>query len=64
MSELEFFLLKGVLSQNVNTMDLVKNFKKNQRLHIESDIIQNHEQKSKVKKVKNHNSMGKSNFFS
>jgi hypothetical protein len=30
---------------------------------IEGDIMQNHEQKRKVKKVKNQDSMGKSNFF-
>jgi hypothetical protein len=31
--------------------------------HIEGDIMQNHEQKTKWKKVKNQNSMGKTNFF-
>jgi hypothetical protein len=34
MSELEFFLLMGVLIQNFNTMDLVKFTEKNQKLHI------------------------------
>jgi hypothetical protein len=34
MSELEFFLLTGVLTQNFNTMDLVKFLEKNQKLHI------------------------------
>jgi hypothetical protein len=34
MSELKFFLLMGVLTQNFNTMDLVKFLGKNQKLHI------------------------------
>jgi hypothetical protein len=35
MSELELFLLTGVLTPNFNTMDLVKFLEKNQRLHIQ-----------------------------
>jgi hypothetical protein len=35
MSELEFFLLTGVLIPNFNTMDLVKILEKNQKLHIQ-----------------------------
>jgi hypothetical protein len=35
MSELELFLLTGVLTPNFNTMDLVKFFEKNQKLHIQ-----------------------------
>jgi hypothetical protein len=35
MSELELFLLTGVLTQNFNTMDLVKILEKNQKLHIQ-----------------------------
>jgi hypothetical protein len=31
--------------------------------HIEGGIMQNHEPKKKVKKVKNQDSMGKTNFF-
>jgi hypothetical protein len=31
--------------------------------YIEGDIIQNHEQKKNVKKVKNQDFMGKTNFF-
>jgi hypothetical protein len=31
--------------------------------HIEGHIMQNHEQKEKVKKVKNQDSIGKTNFF-
>jgi hypothetical protein len=34
MSEVELFLLMGVLIQNFNTMDLVKILEKNQKLHI------------------------------
>jgi hypothetical protein len=35
MSELELFLLMGVLTPNLNTMDLVKILEKNQKLHIQ-----------------------------
>jgi hypothetical protein len=35
MSELELFLLRGVLTPNFNTMDLVKILGKNQKLHIQ-----------------------------
>jgi hypothetical protein len=34
MSELKFFLLTRVLTQNFNTMDLVKFLEKYQKLHI------------------------------
>jgi hypothetical protein len=34
MSELELFLLMGVLTPNFNTVDLVKFLEKNQKLHI------------------------------
>jgi hypothetical protein len=35
MSELEFFLLMRVLTQNFNTMNLVEFLEKNQKLHIQ-----------------------------
>jgi hypothetical protein len=35
MSELELFLLTGVLTPNFNTMDLVKILEENQKLHIQ-----------------------------
>jgi hypothetical protein len=35
MSELELFLLRGVLTPNFNTVDLVKFIEKNQKLHIQ-----------------------------
>jgi hypothetical protein len=35
MSELELFLLMGVLTPNFNTMDLVKILEINQKLHIQ-----------------------------
>jgi hypothetical protein len=35
MSELELFLLMGVLAQNFNTVDLVKILEKNQKIHIQ-----------------------------
>jgi hypothetical protein len=67
MSELELFLLTGVLTQNFNTMDLVKILEKNLKTshshrsgHIEGDVMQNHEQKEKVK---NQDFMGKTNYF-
>jgi hypothetical protein len=57
MSELELFLLTGVLIPNFNTMDLVKFLEKYQKLHIqiiavtfEGYVMQNHEQKKLVKK--------------
>jgi hypothetical protein len=34
MSELEFFLLTRILTQNFNAVDLVKFLEKNQKLHI------------------------------
>jgi hypothetical protein len=39
MSELELFLLTGVYTQNFNTMDLVKNLEKNQKLHIQIVVV-------------------------
>jgi hypothetical protein len=57
MSELEFFLLMGILIQNSNTMELIKKIWKNtetwhpnQSGHIEDDIIQNQSAKTKVEK--------------
>jgi hypothetical protein len=35
MSELELFLLMGVLTPNFNTVDLVKILENNQKLHIQ-----------------------------
>jgi hypothetical protein len=35
MSELELFLLTGVLTPNFNTMDLVKILEKNKKLYIQ-----------------------------
>jgi hypothetical protein len=35
MSELQLFLLMGVLTPNFNTMDLVKILEKNQKLYIQ-----------------------------
>jgi hypothetical protein len=39
MSELELFLLMGVLTPNFNTMDLVKILEKNQKLHIQIEAV-------------------------
>jgi hypothetical protein len=67
MSELEFFLS---MTQNFNTVDLIKFPRKKSKTshldrssHIEGDIMQNHEPKKKVKKVKKQDFMGKTNFF-
>jgi hypothetical protein len=70
MSELELFLLTGVLTPNFNTMDLVKILEKNQKLHIQIVAVtlkvtscRTMSKKKKWKKVKNQDSMGKTNFF-
>jgi hypothetical protein len=54
VSELELFLLMGVLTPNFNTMDLVNILEKKKNTshfdrssHIEGDVIQNDEQKKK-----------------
>jgi hypothetical protein len=51
LSELEFFLLTRVLTQNFNTVDLVKFLGKSKTLHLDlnghlkGDIMQDHEKK-------------------
>jgi predicted ribosome-associated RNA-binding protein Tma20 len=35
MSELELFMLTGILTPNINTVDLVKILEKNKKLHIQ-----------------------------
>jgi hypothetical protein len=70
MSELKFFLLKGVLTQNFNIVDLVKFLEKNKKLHILILMVtlkviscKIMSKKEKVKKVKNQDSIGKTNFI-
>jgi hypothetical protein len=70
MSELELFLLNGVLTPNFNTMDLVKILEKNQKLHIQIVAVtlevtscRSMSNKKKVKKVKNQDFMDKTNYF-
>jgi hypothetical protein len=70
MSELELFLLTGVLTPNFNTVDLVKILEKNQKLHIQIVAVtlkvascRTMSNKKKWKKVKNQDFMGKINFF-
>jgi hypothetical protein len=70
MNELELLLLTGVLTPNFNTMDLVKILEKNQKLlihivssHIEGDVMQNHEQKKKVKKSEKPRFYGQNKLF-
>jgi hypothetical protein len=67
MSELELFLLIGVLTPNFNTIDLIKILEKKSKTshldrsgYIEGDFMQNYEEN---KKVKNQDFMGKSNYF-
>jgi hypothetical protein len=57
MSKLEFFLFTGVLTQNFNTMDLVKFLEQksktshsNHNDYIEGDIMQNQEHTKKNEK--------------
>jgi hypothetical protein len=69
MSELELFLLTGVLTPNYNTMNLVKILEKSKTLHsdcsghIEGNIMQNHEQKKKVKKSEKPRFYGQNKLF-
>ena len=70
MSELELFLLTGVLTPNFNTVDLVKILEKIQKTsysyrssHIEGDVIYNHEHKKKVKKSENPRFYGQNKLF-
>jgi hypothetical protein len=39
ISELELFLLTGVLTPNFNTMDLIKILEKNQKIHIQIVVV-------------------------
>jgi hypothetical protein len=39
MSELELFLLTGILTPKFNTMDLVKILEENQKLHIQIVVV-------------------------
>jgi hypothetical protein len=70
MNELKFFLLIGVLTQNLNIVDLEKFLEKNQKLHIQILAVTLKvtscrfiSKKKKVKKVKNQDSMDKTNLF-
>jgi hypothetical protein len=70
MSELEFFLLSWVLTQNFNIVDLVKFLEKNQKLHIQilavtlKVISCKTMREKKVEKIeKLHVLMGKTNYF-
>jgi hypothetical protein len=47
----------------VKFLKKIKNFKLSCSGYNEGDIIQNHERKKKVKKVKNQDCMGKTKFF-
>jgi hypothetical protein len=70
MTKLELFLLMGVLTQNFDTMDLVKILEKNQKLHIQIVAVtlkvtscRTMSKKKNEKKVKNQNFIGKTNYF-
>jgi hypothetical protein len=71
MSELELFLLIGVLTPNFNTMDLVKILEKNQKLHIQIVVVtlkvtscRTMRKKKKVKKSENPRFYGQNKLFS
>jgi hypothetical protein len=70
MTELELFLLTGVLTPNFNTMDLIKILEKNKKLHIQILAVtlkvtscKTMSKKNKWKIVKNQDFMGKTNYF-
>jgi hypothetical protein len=70
MSELELFLLTGVLTPNFNTMDLVNFFEKNKKLDIQIIAVslkvtscRTISKKNSEKKVKNQDFMDKTNYF-
>jgi hypothetical protein len=70
MSELELFLLTGILTPNFNTMDLVKILEKNQNLHIEIVAVtlkvmsyRTMRQKKKVKKSEKPRFYGQNKLF-
>jgi hypothetical protein len=71
MSELELFLLTGVLTPNFNTMDLVNFFEKNQKLHIQIVAVtlkvmscRTMSKKKKVKKSEKPRFYGQNKLFS
>jgi hypothetical protein len=72
MSDVEFFFLKEVLTQNFNIVDLVKfleqkkskTFYLDHSGHIEGDITQNHVQNEKVKKSEKPKFYRQNKFFS
>jgi hypothetical protein len=69
MSELELFLLTGVLIPNFNIMDLVKILEKNQKLHIQIVAVSlkvtscKTMSKKKVKKSKKPRFYGQNKLF-
>jgi hypothetical protein len=72
MSDLQFFLLTKVFTQTFNIVDLEKFLEKKSKTthldrnsHIEGDLdlMQKHERKRKMKKVKNQDSIGKTYIF-
>jgi hypothetical protein len=70
MSDLELFLLTGVLTLNFNIVALVKFLEKKSKTshfdrssHIEGDVMQNHEKKKKVKKGEKPRFYGQNKLF-
>jgi hypothetical protein len=70
MSELELILLKGVLTPNFNTMDLVKILEKNQKINIKMVAItlkvtscRTMSKKKKVKKSEKPSFYGQDKLF-
>jgi hypothetical protein len=63
MSELELFLLMGVLTPNFNTMDLVKILEKNQKLHIQIVAVSLKVTSCKTMRKKKVEKSGKPRFY-
>jgi hypothetical protein len=67
MSELELFLLTGVLTSNFNIVDLGNFLEKNQKLRTwivaVTLKVTSYRTVSKKKEVKNQDFMGKTNYF-
>jgi hypothetical protein len=70
MSDLKLFLLRGVLTPNFNTMDLIKILEKNKKLHIQIVAVSlkvtswwTMNKTKKWKEVKNQDFKGKTKYF-
>jgi hypothetical protein len=62
ISELELFLLRGVLTPNFNTLDLIKILEKNKKIYIQIIAVTLKVRSCKTMS-KNQDFMGKTNYF-